>query len=196
MNLTPNSKSSISLVKFLTPNSKTYKIKNPMFKHIDIVGEVHGGKKDEPTGLSEYIEKNGYEIIILEVPKSYMTKTMNELKKGYNQQIIKNATAKPRDDSYIDNVMNYFINTHYSFKIKYKKLINVKNIKLQCLDDRPLKDYPDKSISVMYKTKQEQLIIELLKKITEIKKKVIKMDASKINNNLLTIINFNFKNLL
>ncbi len=183
----------MNLTKKLTENAiQEYEIKNSMFK-IYIIGESHEGIKKK--GLSKKIIKNKYEIIIVEAPKSYMNETMKELKTGYNKTIKKNK--KLQKDSYMDMVIYYFIDKYYKFLNRNKKLKEInkeKKIKLECLDDRTEKDYPNDYIRKMYKTKENKnKVLKLIKKTDEIKNKIEKMEESKIKNNLLKMVNKNLK---
>ena len=171
----------------LTKNTSIFKINN-----ITIIGEVHGGIKEK--NLSKYINKMDKTIIILECHKNMMDLKINYIKKHYKKKIKDNKDNK--DDSYIDNVIYFFVNKYSTIlnnKI-FKDAMKNKKIKLVCLDDRKIDDYPKKQVRTIFKNNKNKYD-NLKKIIIKIKKDVEKLEESKIKQNLLKNIDLNLLKL-
>ena len=175
----------------LTKNTSIFK-----FNNITIIGEVHGGIKEK--NLSKYINKmefQGKTIIILECHKNIMDMKINDIKKHYKKKIKNNE--KNKDDSYIDNVIYFFVNKYSNLLNKnkiFKDVMKNKKIKLVCLDDRNIDDYPKKQVRTIFKNNKNKYD-NLKNKIIKIKKDVEKLEESKIKQNLLKNIDLNLLKL-
>ena len=177
----------------LTKNTTIFKLNN-----ITIIGEVHEGIKEKT--LSKYIDKMKLRdnrtktIIILECHKNIMDLKINDIKKHYKKKIKINE--KNKDDSYIDNVIYFFVNKYSNFlnnKI-FKDVMKNKKIKLVCLDDRKIDDYPKKQVRTIFKNNKNKYD-NLKNKIKKIKKDIEKLEESKIKQNLLKNIDLNLLKL-
>jgi hypothetical protein len=172
----------------LTKNTSVFK-----FNNITIIGEVHGGIKEKT--LSKYINKMDKTIIILECHKNIMDLKINDIKKHYNKKIKTNK--QNQDDSYIDNVIYFFINKYANLLNKnkiFKDVMKNKKIKLVCLDDRKIDDYPKKQVRTIFKNNKNKYD-NLKNKIIKIKKDIEKFEESKIKQNLLKNIDLNLLKL-
>lgn len=176
----------------LTKNTSIFKF-NKFGNPITIIGEVHGGIKEKT--LSKHINKMGKTIIILECHKNIMDMKINDIKKHYKKKIKNNG--KNKDDSYIDNVIYFFVNKYSNLLNKnkiFKDVMKNKKIKLVCLDDRKIDDYPKKQVRTIFKNDKNKYD-NLKNKIKKIKKDVEKLEESKIKQNLLKNIDLNLLKL-